>query len=197
MKFSTRELVTLGVFGALWGAVELSFGSILHVMKVPMAGVILTAIGLAIAMIGRLFVCRPGATLFIGLIAALLKLFSLGGVVIWPLLGIVIEALLAEVVLSALRKPSQGAFTMAGAVGVLWTFVHPFVMHGLIMGSGILTVWLRTLDQGSQVLGIDPSAVLWLILALIGLRLGIGAAAGLLAWSVGRSVYARLGRPER
>ncbi|MGZ6346947.1 MAG: hypothetical protein ACXWNC_05195 [Anaerolineales bacterium] len=59
MKFTTRELVTMAVFGALWGVVEISLGSVLHAIKIPLTGLALTAIGLLVALIGRLFV--PGA----------------------------------------------------------------------------------------------------------------------------------------
>ena len=56
MKFSTRELVTLTVFGALWGVVEISVGSLAHILNLPLSGAILAAAGLMIALTGRLFV---------------------------------------------------------------------------------------------------------------------------------------------
>jgi len=34
MKFSTRELVLLAVFGALWGVVEITLGSVLKSLDV-------------------------------------------------------------------------------------------------------------------------------------------------------------------
>ena len=38
MKFTTRQLVTMAVFGALWGMVEISLGSVLHAIKIPLTG---------------------------------------------------------------------------------------------------------------------------------------------------------------
>ncbi len=35
MKLSTRELATLAVFGALWGLVEISLGSVLKTLISP------------------------------------------------------------------------------------------------------------------------------------------------------------------
>ncbi|MFU8773240.1 MAG: hypothetical protein ACNA8H_12575, partial [Anaerolineales bacterium] len=87
MKLSTRELATLAVFGALWGLVEISLGSVLKTLNVPLSGVVLAAIGLTIALTGRAFVPRRGSTLFIGVLAMLLKMFSLGGVIIGPMIG--------------------------------------------------------------------------------------------------------------
>ena len=97
MKLSTRELATLAVFGALWGLVEISLGSVLKTLNIPMSGMVLSAIGLVIALTGRVFVPRRGSTLFIGVIAMLLKLFSLGGVIVGPMVGIISEALVAEI----------------------------------------------------------------------------------------------------
>ena len=76
MKLSTRELVLLAVFGALWGVVEMSLGTVLKSLNIPLSGAVLAAIGLMIAMLGRLFVPKRGATIFIGAIATLLKLFT-------------------------------------------------------------------------------------------------------------------------
>ena len=49
MRFTTRELVILTVFGTLWGVVEISLGSLLHLLHLPMSGPWLAASGLAIA----------------------------------------------------------------------------------------------------------------------------------------------------
>ena len=88
MKFSTRQLVTMAVFGTLWGLMEISVGSVLNATKMPLSGLILSTTGLLIAMMGRLFVPARGSTLFTGVIAMILKLFSIGSIIIGPMLGI-------------------------------------------------------------------------------------------------------------
>ena len=47
----------------------------------------------------------------------LLKLFSLGGVVLGPMLAILAEALVAEIVLSLFKRPRRFAFILAGGLG--------------------------------------------------------------------------------
>ncbi|MEJ2353479.1 MAG: hypothetical protein P8Y03_27165 [Anaerolineales bacterium] len=148
MKYTTRQLVTLAVFGALWGVVEISLGSVLHAVKLPLSGALLAALGLAVALTGRIFVPRRGATLFIGVIAMALKLFSIGSVVVGPMVGILSEALVAEATLSAFKRPTRFALLLAGALGVLWTLVHPFVTNPLLFGRGIFVVWLDLLEDG-------------------------------------------------
>lgn len=193
MKFSTRQLVLLAVFGSLWGAVEISLGSVLKAMQIPLSGAVLAGIGLAVALTGRLFVPRRGSVLFMGVIAMILKLFSIGNIIVGPMIGILAEALLAEGVLSLLGKPSRLVFLLAGAAGVIWTFAQPLVTGPVLYGRNIVTVWLELIEKGSRLVGLDPSAALWVALALVGLHALIGGAAGWLAWDAGRLLQARVG----
>jgi ABC-type thiamin/hydroxymethylpyrimidine transport system permease subunit len=195
MRFTIRDLVYIGVFGALWGAAEMTLGSLLHVFNVPFSGAVLAGIGITIALIGRLFVPRTGSVLFIGLVTALLKMLSLGGIVLNPMIGIVAESLLAEVVLTLWGRPRRASFVVAGSLAALWPFVHPFFTQGILAGQGILTVYGWTLEKGAKLLGLDPSALLLVLGGLIGVHLLIGIIAGLLAWDAGRIVQLRL-RPS-
>lgn len=194
MRLSTRELATLAVFGALWGMVEISLGALLKTLNVPLSGVVLSAIGLTIALTGRAFVPRRGSTLFIGVIAMLLKLFSLGGVVVGPMVGILTEALLAELVLSLLGVPRRAGFVLAGALGVSWVMLQPFITGPLLFGSTVFTVWLDLLDRGSQLLGLNASAALWIVVVFLALHLAVGGLVGWLSWDFARLLQVRLGR---
>jgi hypothetical protein len=194
MKLTTRELVTITVFGTLWGIVEISLGTVLKSLNVPLSGVVLSAIGLTVAMIGRVFVPRKGSTLFIGVVAMLLKLFSLGGVVLGPMIGIFAEALVAEITLTLFKRPGRLPFVVTGALGVFWVLIHPFITNPLLFGRTAFVVWLDLLDKGSRLIGLDTSAVVWILLFMIAVHLVIGALAGWLAWDFGRQLQSRLGR---
>ncbi len=193
MKFSTKELVTLAVFGTLWGIVEISLGSMLKALNIPLSGVILSSIGLIIALIGRVFVPRRGSTLFVGIIATLLKLFSLGGVIIGPMVGIISEALVAEIVLSLSRKPRRVSFILAGSLGVLWVLVQPFVTGPLLFGRTFFTIWLDLVDLGGQLFGLDDTVVVWIVTGLTLTHMVIGSLAGWSGWNLGRQLQSRMG----
>lgn len=194
MKLSTRELAILAVFGALWGLVEISLGSVLKTLNIPLSGVVLSAIGLTIALAGRVFVPRRGSTLFIGVIAMLLKLFSLGGVIVGPMVGIFTEALVAELVLSLAGRPRRSVFVLAGALGVAWVLLQPFVTGPILFGRTVFVVWLDLLDRGNQLLGLETSAVLWIVLGLLAIHLAIGGFCGWISWDIARMLQVRLGR---
>ncbi|MDZ7844423.1 MAG: hypothetical protein U5K99_06450 [Anaerolineales bacterium] len=194
MNYSTRDLVTLAVFGTLWGISEMTLGTVLKSLRIPISGVILAAIGLTIALIGRVFVPQKGSVLFIGVIAALLKLFTLGGVVIGPMVGIITEAAVAEAVLSLKDRPNRGIMVLAGGAGVLWVLVQPFITNPLLFGRGIVDVWLDLLRSGSRLLGLGTNTVLWIVAGLVIIYFLIGALAGWTGWTLGGQLYQRLGR---
>jgi len=194
MKFTTRDLATIAVFGALWGIVEISLGTLLKSMNVPLSGAVLATIGLAVALTGRVFVPKRGATLFTGVIAMLLKLFSLGGIIIGPIIGILAEALIAEIVLTTTRKPHRAAFLLSGSLGVLWTLFQPLLTGVLLFGRGLVEIWVDIINKGSKVLGLNPNAALSVILVLVVIHLALGGIGGWLGWNIGKQLYARLGR---
>jgi hypothetical protein len=193
MKLTTRELVTIAVFGALWGAVEISMGTVLKALHLPFNGAFLASIGLTVLLVGRLFVPRRGATLFIGIIATLIKLFSIGGVVIGPMIGILSEALLAEIVLSAFGRPRRVAFLLAGILGVGWTMIQPFITGGLLFGRDTLEVWLDLVNEGGRLLGLQANAALWIFMILAAFHILLGSLSGWLAWTTARRLTMRLG----
>ena len=193
MKFTTRDLVNIAVFGTVWGLIEISLGTVLKSLNIPMSGMVLGALGLVVVLTGRRFVPYRGATLFMGIIAMLLKLFSLGGVVIGPMIGILSEALLAELVLSAAPRPGRLVFVLAGMLGVVSTVLQPFVTGPLLFGRTILVVWLDLIDRASYVLGLDPKAVWIVLLVYVGIHLLVGGLAGWAAWDAGKLLQVRLG----
>jgi hypothetical protein len=191
MKFTVRDLVYIGIFGALWGAVEMALGSYLHVIGAPFTGTIMTALGMVIALVGRLFVPQRGSVLMMGLVTMLLKALSIGGVVANPMIAILAESLLAEAVL-LLGGSNRLVFVAAGALATFWNFIHPFFTQGILAGTGILAIYQRSLLKGADLVGLDGGAVGLILLALILVRLIAGAVAGGVAWSLGQQVLARL-----
>lgn len=207
--FTTRDWVYIAVFGALWGAIEITLGAYLHVIFPPLAdtflvGVIMAGLGGIIALTGRHFVPHTGSVLMVGVVATLLKALSLGGVKIGPMVAILAESLLIEVGLLGFgtlhyltqqaRKPSRWAFALAGALAVSWNFFHKFVMMRLLFGQGVSEVAVKMVKDGSALLGLDIRYSMAILLILFVTRLIVGALAGWLAWDLGGAVQRRLAR---
>lgn len=192
-RWHVRDLVYIGLFGGLWGALELTLGAWLHVLQIPLTGVIMGATGLIIALIGARFVPHRGAVLAIGAVSTLLKALSLGGVVLNPMLAILMESLLAELGLEAVGRNCRLAFVVAGALGVGWNVIHPFVTQGLLAGQALYDVYLMLIERGLALFGL-PSEAIWAVLGtLAGIHLLAGGLAGWAAWEISMGVSARLG----
>ena len=202
-RFTTRDLVYVAVFGALWGVLEITFGSYLHLIFPPVTtplvgvGTIMAAIGMVVALIGRLFVPRAGSVLMIGVVVAILKALSMGGVKLSAMLAIIIECLLAELGLFLARKPSRWGFMLAGCLAVLWTFFHKFFASYVFLGRGIYDVYLGVLQKGAQALGVEMGYALIIVAVYLLVRIVAGGLAGWLAWDLGKAVQSRLARAEK
>jgi hypothetical protein len=197
--FTTRDWVYVAVFGALWGAIEITLGAYLHVIFPPLAdtflvGVIMAGLGGVIALTGRHFVPHTGSVLMIGVVTALLKALSLGGVKIGPMVAILAESLLIEAALLLTRRSTRWAFALAGALAVSWNFFHKFVMMRLLFGQGVSEVAVKMVKDGSALLGLDVRYSIAILVVLFVIRLVVGAAAGWLAWDLGGAVRRRLAR---
>jgi hypothetical protein len=199
MKFSVRELVYIAIFGAIWGALELTLGSYLHVIFPPLAdtflvGLIMASLGAVVALVGYHFVPRTGTVLMIGVITAILKMISLGGVKAGPLVAILAESLLMELGLYVARKPSRWGFVLAGVLAVSWNFFHKFIMMYVLFGQGVYEVYSSMVQEGASVLHIDAAYALVIIGVLFLVRILAGGLAGWIGWDLGRVVRGRLAR---
>ena len=197
-SFNVRSWVTIGLFGALWAAVEVTLGSYLHIIFPSQAntfltGVVLGGIGVTVALTGRHFVPNKGSVLLIAVVTALLKLLSPGGARLGPFVAIVMEGVLMETVLWIVRTPRRAAFVIGGALAVGWNLPHKFVMMRLLYGKGIVEVYTKMIRDGNQILGIDVSAALLILLILLLIRLVVGAIGGWIAWGLGGAVKRRIG----
>lgn len=191
MRFTLRELVLIGIFGALWAVVETTLGSVLHMAHVPFKGVILGSIGLVVLVIGRLYIPKQGATVAMGSVTAVLKLFSLGQFLYNPMIAILMEALLAELVLTLAGQPSRKSFVIAGALAISWNFFHPFFTWGILAGQGLATLWTETVEEGAQTLGLSPDTAYLIVILLLLIHIAAGLLAGWLGWQAGQRILSR------
>jgi hypothetical protein len=198
-SYTVRDWVTIGLFGALWGVVEMTLGGYLHVIFPPQAntfltGLVMGGIGVTVALTGRHFVQRRGAVFLIAVVTAFVKLLSPGGSRLGPFVAILIEGLLMEGVLWVSGRPAGGAFVAGGALAVGWNLPHKFLMMRLVYGESVAAVYTKLVEEGRRMLGSHVSAAVAIVLVLLAVRLIVGGIAGWGAWGLGRAVARRLGR---
>ncbi len=180
-KLSTREIALLSLLSALWAAIEIYLGGFLKILKIPFSGTLLTFLGLMIIFSGRDAVPKRGSVLIMGVTTAFLKLIYLGGLAVYPIIGILIEAFLVEWILNR-QNPKKLHYLLAGAAGLLWTFFHPFFAQGILAGWGLLRVYSLVIERGVAFLGIAQHFA-WIVLSiLILIHVLLGVLAGTLGW---------------
>ncbi len=202
-----RDWVYIALFGALWGAVEISLGSLLHTIFPPLTntiltGIILSGIAAIIVLSGASFISKQYSIVLIGIIAALLKLFSFGGVKLGPVLAIILQAVLMQLVwLIPSRKTSSGPdhlpekstvlFAFAALPAVSWNFFHRFMMLGILYGKKMVETAVMMAKNGSGLLGIDETKIVPILLVLLLIRMVAGIAAGIAASLLSRGLKRR------
>lgn len=180
-RLSTRDLVYIAVLAALWAGSENVLGAQLHAMNIPFNGIPLTAIAVFLMVTGRSLVPKAGSTILMGVVVALLRTLSIGGVLLSPMIAILMEALLVELTMTA-GGATQLASLIGGALAEIWSFVHPFVIQPLLFGSQILVIYEKTILAGSKMLGVDPANVILIILVIVVLHGIAGIVAGVVGW---------------
>lgn len=166
------------MFGALWGAVEITLGGFLHSLRLPLIGVILAAGEAGYLVAVHQLHPRRGLVTAVALVAALLRGLTPVGALFTPLVAIFMEGVLVEVALLALpgvRLPAA----VGGALCTLWSAAQMVVTHTLFLGLDALRLYDELLRAGARQTGLAPESR-YLALALpLTLIAAIGALGGL------------------
>jgi len=174
----------VAAFGALWGSLEITLGSFLHALRIPGIGVLLACLGAMLLIAARQIVSARGATLATGIVAALCKSISPGGIILGPMAAITVEALLVELALLVAPRARTSALC-AGALCALWAASQKVISQVVYFGGNILALYLAALRQARDGLGLPTSTGWWVLLALLVTLFVVGGSAGLLGRRIG------------
>lgn len=162
----------LGILSALWAVLELSLGTTLFVLHVPLRGEFLTVLTLPLMFVTRLLIPRRGSVAALGVSAATVRWLLGGSFAPQISLAIAIEALLVELGLGPVTRQGipRWRAALGGALGLAYTAAHPVLFWGVLMGGG----------RGIALpIGIGGYAIFG---AILGLHMFAGAVAGF--WAI-------------
>jgi hypothetical protein len=180
-----RPWTYAALYGALWGALEATAGTALHLGQVPFRGEIMGIIGLACLVCLRRLQPRVGVILVAGATAVFLKVFTLGGLYPGPLVGIATQAVAVELGFIVARGPVAAA--LGGIVALGTNPLQRVITAWIIGGSEAATAVLRAVGELG---GVSPG---WVLSGFVALAGAIGAAGGVWAWRLAGRVARRLG----
>lgn len=173
------------VGGGLWASVEIILGSFLHNLRVPMAGSLLASFG--IVLMTALFQVWPHRGLIwrAGLICALMKSISPSAVILGPMTGIMMEALLLEAGIAMLGKNRAG-YLVGGALALFSALLHKLLSLLLLYGFNIITIYLNLFYFAARQINIPRTDPWQLIAILSGLYMVSGALAAYAGYLAGK-----------
>lgn len=183
----SKSTVLIGVFGAMWGLMEISLGTFLKGLRIPMGGAILTSVACIIFLTGRYFIRTKFSILIMGGIAATIKIFSVGTVIAGPFMAILIEASIAEVIIASIgiNRPS---YMLTSTVLVIYTIIHPFISQGIIFGANIYKIYLETVQKVADIFHASYQYLALIVLLYILLHALLGGLSGWIAYSLSKRV---------
>ena len=174
------------VFGTLWGGLELTLGTFLHVLHVPKTGFIMVALSAMLLIAQRHIFPARWSTLAAGVIAACLKSLSPGGIIVGPIVGILSEALIIEICLLAAPR-NVICNTLACSMALLWSQLQSVFKMWIYYGTDFLTSLVKVIEkflkiQWTAAIGWSVAGILVLIIV------GTGIVAGIVGHRLGKRV---------
>jgi hypothetical protein len=186
-----RTWTHAALFGSLWGAAEASLGTVLKAAHIPLAGLVMASIGVLCLLTVRRLQPAAGVSLATGFVAAFLKVFSLGGLVLGPAAGILAEAALVELAMTASASSAIGA-VFGGALALAETPLQMALTAFVITGPEAVAALERAARALASAISLPAASPLAVLLAVAGASALVGAAVGGLSWRVAGRVVRRV-----
>jgi len=178
------------VFGALWGAAEVTVGAFLHSVRVPMASVLMAGVAVALLVPSQMLVRRNWFPLRAALICAGLRALAPSGVIWGPMFAIIMQGLVVSLMFILLRKASV-AGPVAGGLAALASVGQGLFRQIMLYGGDIWALYVTMLNKGGVWLRLGEErgiTTLFLFFSAVAL---VGACAGFVGWNIGRRALQR------
>lgn len=173
------------VVGSLWAAFEIIVGSLLHNLRMPFAGTLLSAFAVIFLIAFYQLWKERGIILRAGLICALMKSVSPSAVIFGPMIGIISEALLLELIIIAFGK-NLFSYLIGGALAVFSALLHKVVNLILLYSFDLVTVYLNIINFAAKKLGLPESSAVNLLVILSSVYLLAGIIAAFAGYLIGK-----------
>ena len=185
----------VSVFGTLWGGIELTLGTFLHVLHVPKTGLVMGVVTLILILAQRYLYPVRGATLCTGIVAACIKCLSPGGIIVGPVVGILSEALIVELCLIVAPRSRISAI-VAATLALTWSQAQSLFKTWLYYGGDFVEGLVKLVTKFFSVPW--SATVGWILVgALLALLALLGTVIGLLGHGLGRRVERALAEERR
>ncbi|MBC8320561.1 MAG: hypothetical protein H8E34_07555 [Bacteroidetes bacterium] len=189
MKNNDDLWLKAAVVGGLWAALEIIIGSFLHNTRLPMAGTTLAFAG-TVLLIGYYQLWpQKGLIIRAGLITAIMKSVSPSAVILGPMTGILLEAMLIELVI-LIAGNNIFSYVMAGILSVSTALFHKIVSLLIFYGFDLIKVYLNIINFALKQLKMSETAPKQVLLVLLLFYFVLGFTAAILGYYIGKKAVA-------
>ena len=173
------------VVGGLWASLEIIIGSFLHNTRLPMAGTTLAFAGTVLLLGYYKIWPQRGLIIRAGLITAIMKSVSPSAVILGPMTGIILEAVLIELVILIVGNNMFG-YIIAGILSISSALFHKIVSLLIFYGFDIIKVYLNILNFALKQLNISETNPKDVLLILLLAYVVLGALAAIVGNYIGK-----------
>jgi len=173
------------VVGGLWASLEIIIGSFLHNTRLPMAGTTLAFAGTVLLLGYYKIWPQRGLIIRAGLITAIMKSVSPSAVILGPMTGILLEAVLIELVILIIGNNMFG-YIVAGILSISSALFHKIVSLLIFYGFDLIKVYLNILNFALKQLNISEANPKDVLVVLLLAYFVLGVLAALVGNYIGR-----------
>jgi len=184
------------LLGSVWASLEIIVGSFLHNIHFPLAGTILASLGVVLLVAGRKIWDEPGLLWRAGVVCALMKSLSPSAIILGPMAGIMLEALVLEAA-TRLLGPTLPGVLLGGALGSSLPLLQKAAGLLITYGADVARLYAAMVEAASAALAVTALGPLELYLLLLGLSAMLGLAASLAGIRLARTASTMPVRAER
>lgn len=177
------------LLGSMWGSIEIIVGSFLHNLRVPLAGTILSAIGVSLLVAGHSLWKEKGLIWRAGLVCALMKSISPSAVLMGPMAGIMAEAIVLEIFVRLSRGASIG-IVLGSGIAVCLPFVQTIISLLIAYGSNIAALYVEIYRIIAKSTGIGNVGAYGALGIFFSLNALFGFCASFLGMAIGKKAAA-------
>lgn len=173
------------VVGGLWASIEIIVGSFLHNTRLPFAGSMLAFSG-TILLIGfyQVWPVR-GLIIRAGLITAIMKSVSPSAIILGPMMGIMLEAVLLELMIFIFGNRLFGMI-IAGIASVSSALFYKIFSLLIFFGFDLIRVYVNVVNFALKQFGIQEAEPVEILLALFLVYSVFGIIAAVMGWYLGK-----------
>ena len=177
--------VRAAVVGGLWASIEIIIGCFLHNARIPMAGSMLAFVGTVLLIGFYQMWPQRGLIIRAGLITAIMKSVSPSAFILGPMTGIMLEAVLLELMILLFGNNLFGLM-IAGIASVSSALMHKLINLLIFYGFDLIQIYVNIVNFALKQFGFTEAEPTQILVVMLVFYAVFGILAAILGYSIGK-----------